>query len=132
MIFRLQKSQDIEGDEDIVKESEKSHKNGSVLNLAQAENRDQEDSIRGSDSDIGEPDIDGSDEEMDYSEAAKNGNEKEGLKNEEGSGQANMFQMMNQIQSIIKMTVEKAKQEEKNNSHQKCKSESPTVLVYNI
>ena len=115
-----------------MKESEKSHKNGSVLNLAQAENRDQEDSIRGSDSDIGEPDIDGSDEEMDYSEAAKNGNEKEGLKNEEGSGQANMFQMMNQIQSIIKMTVEKAKQEEKNNSHQKCKSESPTVLVYTM
>ena len=31
-----------------------------------------------------------------------------------------MFQMMNQIQSLIKMTVEKAKQEEKNNSNQKC------------
>ena len=42
-----------------MKESEKSHKNGSVLNLAQAENRDQEDSIRGSDSDIGEPTLTG-------------------------------------------------------------------------
>ena len=121
MIFRLQKSQDIEGDEEIVKESEKGQKNGSVLNLSQAETRDPDDSIRGSDSDIGEPDIDGSDEEMDYSEAAKNGNEKDQSKSEDVSGGANMFQMMNQIQSIIKMTVEKAKQEEKNNSHQKCK-----------
>ena len=58
---------------------------------------------------------------MDYSEAAKNGNEKDQSKSEDVSGGANMFQMMNQIQSIIKMTVEKAKQEEKNNSHQKCK-----------
>ena len=121
LIFRLQKSQDIEGDEEIVKESEKGQKNGSVLNLSQAETRDPDDSIRGSDSDIGEPDIDGSDEEMDYSEAAKNGNEKDQSKSEDVSGGANMFQMMNQIQSIIKMTVEKAKQEEKNNSHQKCK-----------
>merc|ERR550525_546445 len=57
---------------------------------------------------------------MDYSEAAKNGNDKDGSKNEDVSGQANMFQMMNQIQSLIKMTVEKAKQEEKNSSSQKC------------
>ena len=40
---------------------------------------------------------------------------------EAGAGTpGNMFQMMNQIQSLIKMTVEKAKQEEKNNSNQKC------------
>merc|ERR550517_24529 len=57
---------------------------------------------------------------MDYSEAAKNGNEKDQSKSEDVSGGANMVQMMNQIQSIIKMTVEKAKQEEKSNSHQKC------------
>jgi len=31
-----------------------------------------------------------------------------------------VFQMMNQIQSLIKMTVEKAKQEEKHTTHQKC------------
>ena len=114
-----------------MKENEKSQKNGSVLNLSQSEAREGEDSIRGSDSDIGEPDIEGTDDEMEYSDAAKNETEKVQSKNEDVSGQANMFQMMNQIQSIIKMTVEKAKQEEKINSHQKCKSESPTVLVYN-
>ena len=123
-MFRLQKSQDIEGDEDLVKENEKVTKNGSVLNLSQSQSETHEDSIRGSDSDIGEPDIEGSDEEMDLSETAKTENGqtpgKPGDVSTQGS-QGNMFQMMNQIQSIIKMTVEKAKQEEKSNSHQKCK-----------
>ena len=39
---------------------------------------------------------------------------------EKAGAPGNMFQMMNQIQSLIKMTVEKAKQEEKNSSSQKC------------
>ena len=120
-MFRLQKSQDIEGDEDLVKETEKVTKNGSVLNLSQSQSDTHEDSIRGSDSDIGEPDIEGYDEEMELSETAKNENGQPPSKPGDVSSQGNMFQMMNQIQSIIKMTVEKAKQEEKSNSHQKCK-----------
>ena len=120
-MFRLQKSQDIEGDEDLVKENEKVNKNGSVLNLSQSQSDTHEDSLRGSDSDIGEPDIVGSDEEMDLSETSKNENGQDPNKPGDAASPGNMFQMMNQIQSIIKMTVEKAKQEEKINSHQKCK-----------
>ena len=87
-----------------------------MLNLsAQAQSDLQEGSAssdpgRASDSDIGEPEADiGSEaEDMDIS------------KQEEAGAPGPMFQMMNQIQSLIKMSVEKMKHEEKNNSSQKC------------
>ena len=116
---RLQKSQDDDNEDDLEKDGEKIDRvredrdgvrNGSVLNLSQQAHSDLQEgggsSIRGSDSDIGEPEADiGSEEDMDMDKEDKAPN--------------NMFQMMNQIQSLIKMTVEKAKQEEKNSPSQK-------------
>ena len=64
---------------------------------------------RASDSDIGEPEADIGSETEDM--------ELGGSKEEKEAGAG---AMMNQIQSLIKMMVEKAKQEEKNNSSQKC------------
>ena len=57
---------------------------------------------------------------MDYSDSKDNSIIKE--KTEDGATKpGSVFHMMNQIQSLIKMTVEKAKQEEKTSVHQKCK-----------
>ena len=89
-----------------------------MLNLsAQAQSDLQEGSAssdpgRASDSDIGEPEADiGSEaEDMDISKQEER----------EAGAPGPMFQMMNQIQSLIKMSVEKMKHEEKNNSSQKC------------
>ena len=121
--FRLHKSQEDEHDDDLEKESDRDTerpRNGSVLNLsAQAQSDLQEGSAssdpgRASDSDIGEPEADIGSETEDM----ELGKQEE---KEAGTGTpGTMFQMMNQIQSLIKMTVEKAKQEEKNNPNQKC------------
>ena len=121
--FRLHKSQEDEHGDDLEKECDRDTerpRNGSVLNLsAQAQSDLQEGSAssdpgRASDSDIGEPEADIGSETEDM----ELGKQQE---KEAGTGTpGNMFQMMNQIQSLIKMTVEKAKQEEKNNSNQKC------------
>lgn len=119
----LHKSQEDEHGDDLEKECDRDTerpRNGSVLNLsAQAQSDLQEGSAssdpgRASDSDIGEPEADIGSETEDM----ELGKQQE---KEAGTGTpGNMFQMMNQIQSLIKMTVEKAKQEEKNNSNQKC------------
>jgi len=110
----LQKTHDVDQDDDLEKD-ERDH-NGSVLNLSQSQSDIHDDSVR-SDSDIGEPDI-ATDDEMDYNDSKDNSIIKE--KAEDGSKPGSVFQMMNQIQSLIKMTVEKAKQEEKHTTHQKC------------
>jgi len=111
----LQKSQDVDHDDDLDKEERDN--NGSVLNLSQSQSDIHDDSVR-SDSDIGEPDI-ATDDEMDYNDSKDNSIIKE--KTEDGTTKpGSVFQMMNQIQSLIKMTVEKAKQEEKHTTHQKC------------
>ena len=115
LFFRLQKSQDVDHDDDLDKEDRDN--NGSVLNLSQSQSDIHDDSVR-SDSDIGEPDI-ATDDEMDYNDSKDNSIIKE--KTEDGTKPSSVFQMMNQIQSLIKMTVEKAKQEEKHTTHQKCK-----------
>ena len=89
-----------------------------MLNLsAQAQSDLQEGSAssdpgRASDSDIGEAEADiGSEaEDMDIGKQEER----------EAGAPGPMFQMMNQIQSLIKMSVEKMKHEEKNNSSQKC------------
>ena len=89
-----------------------------MLNLSQQSQSDLQEgsSIRGSDSDIGEPDTDvvSETEEMDYNDNGRDATDKE------SAAPNTMFQMMNQIQSLIKMTVEKANQEKKNTSSQKC------------
>ena len=114
--FRLQKTHDVDHDDDL--EKDERDNNGSVLNLSQSQSDIHDDSVR-SDSDIGEPDI-ATDDEMDYNDSKDNSIIKE--KAEEDTKPGSMFQMMNQIQSLIKMTVEKAKQEEeKNTIHQKSK-----------
>jgi len=109
----LQKTHDVDQDDDLEKD-ERDH-NGSILNLSQSQSDIHDDSVR-SDSDIGEPDI-GTDDEMDYNDSKDNSIIKE--KAEDGTKPGSMFQMMNQIQSLIKMTVEKAKQEEKHTTYQK-------------
>jgi len=110
----LQKTHDVDHDDDL--EKDERDNNGSVLNLSQSQSDIHDDSVR-SDSDIGEPDI-ATDDEMDYNDSKDNSIIKE--KAEEDTKPGSMFQMMNQIQSLIKMTVEKAKQEEeKNTIHQK-------------
>jgi len=110
----LQKTQDCDQDDDL--EKDERDNNGSVLNLSQSQSDIHDDSVR-SDSDIGEPDIP-TDDEMDYNDSKDNSIIKE--KTEEDTKPGSVFQMMNQIQSLIKMTVEKAKQEEKHTTHQKC------------
>ena len=92
-----------------------------MLNLsAQAPSDLQEPGSASSDpdhSDIGEPEADIGSETEDMDTMDRKAEDKEaGAPGTPGT----MFQMMNQIQSLIKMTVEKAKQEEKNNSSQKC------------
>lgn len=110
----LQKTHDVDQDDDL--EKDERDNNGSVLNLSQSQSDIHDDSVR-SDSDIGEPDI-ATDDEMDYNDSKDNSIIKE--KAEDGTKPGSVFQMMNQIQSLIKMTVEKAKQEEKHTTHQKC------------
>ena len=91
-----------------------------MLNLsAQAPSDLQEPGSASSDpdhSDIGEPEADIGSETEDMDMDRKQEDKEAGAPGAPGT----MFQMMNQIQSLIKMTVEKAKQEEKNNSSQKC------------
>ena len=97
-------------------------RNGSVLNLSQQSDLGQEGSSsigRGSDSDIGEPDI-GSEEDMDYNDNGKDNQDKEAG----APPNAAMLHMMNQINQMIKMSVENAKQEKKSVPIQKCKFES--------
>ena len=94
-----------------------------MLNLsAQAQSDTQEGSSsdlgRASDSDIGEP-------EAELGDLGDMETERDG---EKTGAPGNMFQMMNQIQSLIKMTVEKAKQEEKNSSSQKCEFTNEQVM----
>ena len=57
---------------------------------------------------------------MEYAESGRDNHVKD--EKESGAAPTNMLQMMNQIQSLIKMTVEKAKQEEKTNTNQKSKN----------
>ena len=94
-------------------------RNGSVLNLSQQSDLGQEGSSsigRGSDSDIGEPDM-GSEEDMDYNVNGKDNQDKEAG----APPNAAMLHMMNQINQMIKMSVENAKQEKKSVPIQKCK-----------
>ena len=96
-----------------------------MLNLSQQSQSDipEGSSIRGSDSDIGEPEPDiGSEEDMDYNDTGRDTHEKDDKVDRDDKAPApnNMLQMMNQIRSMIEMTVEKAK-EDKNISSQKCK-----------
>ena len=104
-------------------------RNGSVLNLsAQAQSDTQEGSSsdlgRASDSDIGEPEA----ELGDLGDIETETEAEQSRRGEKAGAPGNMFQMMNQIQSLIKMTVEKAKQEEKNSSSQKCEFTNEQVM----
>ena len=96
-----------------------------MLNLsAQAPSDLQEPGSASSDpdhSDIGEPEADIGSETEDMDTMDRKAEDKEAGAPGTPGTPGTMFQMMNQIQSLIKMTVEKAKQEEKNNSSQKCK-----------
>ena len=65
-------------------------------------------------SDIGEPEPDIGSDDMEYTDnTARDNHDKDDKETGDRAAPSNMFQMMNQIQSLIKLTVEKAKQEEK-------------------
>jgi hypothetical protein len=108
------KNQDIEKDDGSeTKENQNDENNSSVLNLSQAHSEQPEDSLK-SDSDIGEPDIGASEDEVDYDDKLNtNKKDSESGPSLEVEKMGTMFQMMNHIQSLINTAVENAKMEEK-------------------
>jgi len=110
----LHKSQDIEKDDGSEsKEHHNDENNSSVLNLSQPHSEHQDDSLK-SDSDIGEPDIGASEDEMDYDDKPTiNNKDPEIAPILEAGKMGSMFNMMNHIQSLINTAVENAKMEEK-------------------
>ena len=112
----LHKNQEIERDDG--SDTKENHENNSsVLNLSQPHSDAPDDSLK-SDSDIGEPDIGASEDDMEYDDSKMNhvSSNKEvdtNLPSLEAGKMTSMFQMMNHIQSLINTAVENAKQEEK-------------------
>lgn len=111
---RLHKNQDIEKDDGSEsKGNQNDENNSSVLNLSQTHSEHPDDSLK-SDSDIGEPDIGASEDDMDYDDKLniKKKDSETGPVLEAGKMRS-MFHMMNHIQSLINTAVENAKMEEK-------------------
>lgn len=101
-----------------------------MLNLSQQSHSDHHEggsSIREDESDIGEPDI-GSEEDMEYTEGGRDNHEKEDKETGAAPNSMQYVQMMNQIKSLIEMTVEKAKNEEKTTTNQKSKNEFIAII----